>query len=61
MLCIAPTPDARCQFGEHADREDVEWIVVKVRLQQAFGDIETVLVQGHRRLDQARMPVRAGG
>ena len=34
---------------------------LEVRLEQAFGDVEAVLVQGDRCFDQARVPMTARG
>ena len=61
ILGIAPAPDPRRQLGEHADRRGVERVFLEVRLEDPLGDVEPVLVERHRRLDQARMPMRADG
>ena len=61
VLRIAPPPDARRQLGQHADRRGIERVFLEVRLQQALGDVEPVLVQRHRRLDQARVQMVGSG
>ena len=58
ILGVAPAPDPRRELGEHADRGGVERVLLEVRLQEPLGDVEPVLVERHRRLDQARMKMR---
>ena len=60
VLGIAQPPDPRRQLGQHSDRRGVERVFLEVRLQQPLGDVEPVLVQRHRGLDQARMPAGRG-
>ena len=61
ILGIAPAADPRRKLRQHADCRGVERIFLEVRLQHALGDVEPVLVERHRRLDQARMPMAASG
>ena len=61
ILGVAPAPDPSGEFGEHADCRGVERVFLEVRLQDPLGDVEPIVIQRHRRLDQARMPVRANG
>ena len=57
-LGVPHAADPRRKLGQHPDRPDVERIFLEVRLQQPFRDVEAVLVERQRRLDQARMPAR---
>jgi len=54
-----PAPDTGGKFCKHSDRRGVIRVFLEVRLQDSLGDVEPVLVQGHRRLDQARIQARA--
>jgi hypothetical protein len=51
ILGIAPAPDPAGELGQHSDSRRVERVFLEVRLEQALGDVEAVLVERHRGLD----------
>ena len=59
ILGILQPPDPRRQFGQHADRADVERVFLEMRLEDPLGDIQAIFVQRRRGLDQPRMPAAA--
>ena len=56
VLRVAESSDPRGQLREHPDRRNVERVLLEVRFQQAFGDVQPVLVHRHRGLDEPRVP-----
>ena len=57
---VAPASDPRSKLREHADRADIERVFLQVRLENSLGDVEAILIERHRCLDEPRMPAGSG-
>jgi len=61
ILGVGEPSNPRSELRQHSDRRGVEGIFLEVRLEQSLGDVETVLVERHRRLDEAGVPACSEG